>query len=412
MPGQFPAAYATLARRVSFASMLRGLAGTLGLWAVGAIALRAIVIPPEQCPPVTPDEARAAAIAAAVWIERAQATDGSYIYEYDREANIEPGGYNVVRHAGVTMSLYQLAAEGEPAGLATADRGLEWMAANLIRHDDWAALRDPYSGSVKLGATALMLAGLEQRRFATGDEQHDELMRELARFMLVLQLEDGAFLELWDPATEQPNPLYRSKYATGEAFWALTLMYRLFPGEGWDVPALAVADYLALHRDEVENQKFPPWADQWAAYGLSEMADWPLSDAQVEYARSLAERFGLLVRAESQRTTSWWSELWHGRQARAAGMGTWVEGLTSLSRLAEADPRMHDMIDAIAERAACGAGMLYVRQVTAGEAAGGERPDLLEGAWFTEGVTRMDDQQHALSGLIRSEGIIARREGE
>lgn len=392
--------------------MLKGLAGTLGLWAVGAVALRAIVIPPEHCPPITPDMAHQSAVAAARWIERAQLPDGRYVYEYDREANVEPGGYNVVRHAGVTMSLYQLAAEGDLSGMETADRGLGWMIENLIRHDDWAALRDPYTGNVKLGASALMLAGLEQRRIATGDPQYDDLMRDLARFMLVLQLDDGAFLELWDPATGQPNPNQRSKYATGEAFWALTLMHEIFPGEGWDEPARKVADYLALHRDDVENLKFPPWADQWAAYGLSEMADWPLSDEQLAYARRLAERFGLLIRAESQRTESWWSELWHGRQARAAGMGTWVEGLTSLWLLAETDPRMADMRDKIAERAACGAGMLYERQVTAEEAHGGARPELLEGAWFTEGVTRMDDQQHALSGLIRSVDIIARREGE
>ena len=31
-----------------------------------------------------------------------------------------------------------------------------------------------------------------------------------------------------------------------------------------------------------------------------------------------------------------------GRRARAAGMGTWVEGLTSLHRLSSTDPRLAD----------------------------------------------------------------------
>ena len=114
----------------------------------------------------------------------------------------------------------------------------------------------------------------------------------------------------------RPFPGERSKYATGEAFWGLTLMHRFFPGEGWDVYARKTADYLSFDRDSYEQQKFPPWADQWAAYGLGEMANWPPSDKNIAYARTLAERFGFLVRVESQRSDNWFSKLLHGRQAR------------------------------------------------------------------------------------------------
>jgi hypothetical protein len=31
----------------------------------------------------------------------------------------------------------------------------------------------------------------------------------------------------------------------------------------------------------------------------------------------------------------------------------------------------------------------------------------VEGAWYTESVTRMDDQQHALAGVLRSADVIA-----
>ena len=53
-----------------------------------------------------------------------------------------------------------------------------------------------------------------------------------------------------------------------------------------------------------------------------------------------------------------------------------------------------------------GAGMLAARQYTTGEAQEFEDPLHVEGAWFTEGITRMDDQQHALSGLLYSAPII------
>ncbi|MBI5948119.1 MAG: hypothetical protein HY875_08270 [Chloroflexi bacterium] len=394
--------------------MWRGLGLTLGAWCAGAVALRAVVVPAEHCPAPAVQDLHASALAAGGWIERALQPDGTYVYEYDANDDSLASTYNVVRHAGVTMSLYQLAAAGDPGALPAADRALAWMEGNLVRRDDWAAFRDPNSGGVQLGASALMLMSLNQRRLATGDGRYDAEMHEVARFLLVLQREDGSFLNRWDPSTGVPYPGETSRYATGEAFWALAMMHRFFPGEGWDRPARLVADYLSLHRDDVEQNKFPPWADQWAAYGLAEMADWPLppgappnlNDDNIRYARDLAARFGFLVRAESQRRDTWWSKAIHGRQARAAGMGTWVEGLTSLWRFARIDPRMAADAPKLAERAVCAAGLLAERQVTAATAQRYARPSLVEGAWFTDGVTRMDDQQHAISGLLRTEAIV------
>ncbi len=400
--------------------MWRGLGLTLGAWCAGAVALRAVVIPAEHCPAPAAADLHASAIAAGGWIERALQPDGTYVYEYDADADSLTPAYNVVRHAGVTMSLYQLAGAGDPGALPAADRALAWMEGNLVRRDGWAAFQDPDSGGVQLGASALMLMSLNQRRLAISDTRYDGEMREIARFLMVLQRDDGSFLNRWDPATGAPYPGETSRYATGEAFWALAMMHRFFPGEGWDRPARLVADYLSLRRDEVEQNKFPPWADQWAAYGLAEMANWPrdgdapsnLNDANIRYARDLAARFGFLVRAESQRRDNWFSRAIHGRQARAAGMGTWVEGLTSLWRLSLADPRMAEDAAKLAERASCAAGLLAERQVPAAGAQRYPQPSLVEGAWFTDGVTRMDDQQHAISGLLRTEAIVQWREGQ
>ena len=45
------------------------------------------------------------------------------------------------------------------------------------------------------------------------------------------------------------------------------------------------------------------------------------------------------------------------------------------------------------------AGILVERQIDAAEAGAFPRPELGRGAWLDDGATRMDDQQHALSGL-------------
>jgi hypothetical protein len=221
-----------------------------------------------------------------------------------------------------------------------------------------------------------------------------------------MQEPDGAMLGFWDASSRAPVPASYSLYYTGEAFWSLALMHRLFPDEGWDRPASAVATYIATRRDEREDVDYRPWADQWAAYGLAEMAAWPggserhLSDDHIAYARSLAQRFGFLVRVESRRTGSDFSRLVHGRQSRAAGTGTWGEGLNSLWRIAAGDRRLAAIETSIRERAICTAGMLRDRQVSASEAAAFEDPSEAAGAWYRDGVTRMDDQQHALSALL------------
>ena len=67
--------------------------------------------------------------------------DGVYVYEYDRAADRESPGYNIVRHAGVTMSLYQLARAGHEDVLDTADAGLDEMLDNVVPAGRWHRVR-------------------------------------------------------------------------------------------------------------------------------------------------------------------------------------------------------------------------------------------------------------------------------
>ena len=387
--------------------MLRLVAFSLLAWLLVAAGLRLTVLHAETCPPLGAGEARASAAAAGDGIVRNHYPDCSYVYEYDREADSLSASYTVVRHAGVTMSLYQLVRAGESDFLGAADLGLSYMQASLIEVADWTAFRSPIGSRVSLGANALLLAGLSQRRLATGEPNHDRLMKAVGRFILTLQQPDGSMLSEWDPATGATVPGATSRYATGEAFWALALLAHVFPGEGWDRAALSTGRYLATRRDEAEGLDFPPWADQWAAYGFAELEAAALGPEETRYVRSLAERFGFLVRVESRRGEGRLTKLLQGRRARAAGLGTWVEGRASLWALSLESEELGDLTADIAERTACAAGMLAERQVGRDGSAGS---GLLDGAWFTNGATRMDDQQHALSGLLLTEPILRSRQ--
>jgi hypothetical protein len=273
------------------------------------------------------------------------------------------------------------------------------MLDRLRPAGDGRALVEQGASTAPVGASALMAAALLDRRAATGDERYDGELLALGRFLDGQVDEAGRVSAGYDFTTDAPTP-ESSIYATGEAAWALARLHTTFPSEDeWGASARRVADYLATARDDDEDMAPQPWPDQWAAYLLAELAPTGLSADQAAYARELAARFGLLVRTESQKDG--WPTPFVDAHARGAGLGVWVEGVGSLARVAEVDPRLHDLRPALEDRLACGAGLLRVRQVDGG-------PVEEAGAWFRNDVTRMDDQQHSLSGLLAAAGLIER----
>lgn len=373
---------------------------SIAFWIVFLTGLRLTVAPPEGCGQDNEAAIRNAAVLAAEWMTTNQWNDGTYVYIYNARTDETPGSYNEVRHAGVTMALYQAAGHlGDTEALSTADRGLAWMQDHLERRHGWAAL--VIGGDrAQLGASALMLVGLAERRLATHDTQYDGLMNELGTFIREQQRDDGGFYVAWQFDTDGPDTVGTSRYYPGEALWALALMHEAFPDAGYEQPARRALQFITTLRDEVEGVEFPPLADQWAAYGIGEMVEWGLTDQQADYARRLAARFGLLVRTESQREGSWFGQAARGRKVRGAGIGTWEEGLAALWRASRQDERLADLSDPIVERLRCMGGIMADRQVTPEEAQRFASPEHAAGAWFRDGETRMDDMQHVFSGLI------------
>ena len=168
--------------------------------------LRLTVVPPEDCGSRDVASLENAAIAAANWIERSQKPDGTYVYEYNADTNTESTEYNEVRHAGVTMGLYQAAGRLQlPGALAAGDKAVGWMEGHLIRKHGWALLA-PAGDTGPLGGNALMLIGLTERRAVTGDKKYDDLMHELARFITAVEKDDGSFAPGWDFTTGWGTP--------------------------------------------------------------------------------------------------------------------------------------------------------------------------------------------------------------
>ncbi len=372
--------------------------------AVITAASFAVVAPPERCPTVTAPELRRSAQATVDWFVRNQGTGGTWLYEYNAEDGSTTSEYNEVRHAGVTMGLYQAAAARLPGALRSADRGNEWARDRLIERDGWTAFAG--EGRVTTGATALLTAGLTIRREATGDSRYDRLLRRLGRFLIAQSEPSGAVLAGYDLTRGEPVPGKYSKYYTGEAYWALARLHKTFPGEGWGKAADRTGAYLASSRDEAEDH-WPPIPDHWAAYGASEtVGGRPLTEDELSYARGQAGLFGVQARWVAQRFGPW-GELVRGTYTpRGGGYGVIGEALTGWWLTARAEPSLADLRAPIADRATCIAGLAMEAQSNAEDAAGAASPDRVKGAWFLDGETRMDDQQHALSALLRTVPIV------
>jgi small neutral amino acid transporter SnatA (MarC family) len=387
--------------------------------ALVAVAVFGVLAPPEHCPTVTVDDLHDASALTVDWFVRNQSSDGTWLYQYDAETDTVVPDYNIVRHAGAIMGLYQAAVAGYPDALASADAGVEWLLQHTFDDHGWTAII--YQGEVSTGSVALLIAGLTDRRALTGDEQYDGLLRRLGGFLAAQTEPTGAVLAYYSRSQGEPIAGTYSKYYTGESYWALTRLHRAFPDEGWGEVADRIGDYLATRRDDVEDN-WPAIPDHWAAYGLSETVefpdradradrakadDGPLTTAEIDYTERQAAMFGSQVRWVSQRFGPWGLAVRAPHVPRGGGYGVVGEALTGFWRVAEAEPRLADLRAPIGERARCMAGLAIEAQSDPGD-AGKYRgdPDRIVGAWFRDGETRMDDQQHALAALLRTRAIV------
>jgi len=382
----------------------------LALWLVGAAVVRVALIPAETCPPVTAVQVERAIFEASDWLALGIGDEGRYVYGYDLTTDREAPGYNSARHAGVTMSLYQVyEATGEQRYLDAADTGVAYMLDRLVGADGWLAWGE--SGADRpTGANGLFLAALSVRRRATGDPIHDEVMRGLGAFLVGQQEPGGAISSSLSLATGEPVAGSFGPFATGEAAWALVLLGRVLPGEGWTDAALPTIDYIAISRDREEGYiaRLP---DHWAAYALGDLPSGHLDGTRLGLAERLAGYFGMRLRFEAGRTgegVNLWVRWYPGPPA---GVGTAGEGIGALHHLTLTEPELADLRENVEERLVCTAGIMVERQVTVADAADLPSPGLAGGAWFYRGYTQMDGQQHVVSALLAALPIVEAREG-
>jgi hypothetical protein len=377
------------------------------VWAVGVLAVfgvgRAVVAMPQHCGTGEAAQWRAAAQAAVGWFAANQRPDGTFTYSYNAETGAEPDEYNWVRHAGVLFSLEQAQTAGVTAAAPVADRARERVFQNITRAGDVAALRDGVEPTA--GGTALLVVALAERHEHRDDPTDDDLLRALGRYLVAQVQPGGQVDEYSDPETLEPERGTPSIFTTSEVAFALARMERLFPGEGFGEPVRTITHYVSTQR-ALDADVVPDLGDHWMAYAMSEIVRWPdpaaarLTADELAWGRKQMGIVGVMTRFESQRTQGWHDEVRRGGPSIGSAVGTHGEALNGWVLTASVEPALRSQLANVVTTTQCNAGLLAERQVTPDEAAEAPDPAKAEGAWLWEGVTRMDDQQHALSALV------------
>jgi hypothetical protein len=216
--------------------------------------LRANVLAPEP----SARSVRRAVARAGHFLARSVREDGTYCYEYDALQDRCLPGYNLLRHAGTTYSLYQIYRElREPSLLTAAERATEWLRKQVRLVDEDPSRAFLLEGDkAKLGAVGLSIIALIERERAVGDGRDRSLLSKLARFAMSQQREDGYFHSYFahapgvrvpkdnsiDPQPDYLEAARRSAEFLVQRRWRWAAIELYVPPDAWLTQALAELD--------------------------------------------------------------------------------------------------------------------------------------------------------------------------
>jgi hypothetical protein len=197
--------------------------------------------------------------------------DGSFVYEQNARTGAVSDNYNILRHAGCCYVLYQ----SLNAGLASPQGTLpvlEKATAYLLRQIEPVTNRPGMSAVVerktaKLGGSALALIALIERHRFQPDPKMLPVMRELASFLVWMQLPAGKFRSNFDNKKELFGA-FESTYYPGQAILALTSLWSIDPDDKWLQAAELGAHYLVVNPATEQGRKVN---NHWFAIAIAQL---------------------------------------------------------------------------------------------------------------------------------------------
>jgi mannose/cellobiose epimerase-like protein (N-acyl-D-glucosamine 2-epimerase family) len=170
-----------------------------------------------------------AARAGGDYLIRMQKADGSFHYYYDPAQDlIESRTYNIVRHSGTIISLFDLyESTRDPRYLQCARRAIGFLKSRFreARHGKAEYVLD-FDGKAKLGAIGLSLAALADQIRLDNRFADPNRATRLANMILAMQRKTGSF-EMRYRLPDADEQGIESLYYPGEALLGLIRLFKL-----------------------------------------------------------------------------------------------------------------------------------------------------------------------------------------
>jgi hypothetical protein len=337
-----------------------------------------------------------AARAGGDYLIRLEHADGSFQYYYDAERDrFEPRRYNIVRHAGAAVALFDLyAATRDSRYLEPARRAARFLGTRfrLARGTQGSYVLD-YDGKAKLGANGLALLALTRQIELDPKNGNRRSAEGLEKLILALQRKDGSF-EMRYKLRADEQVLSESLYYPGEAILGLIRLHRLNHEAGLLGAARRGADYLI---ERQRNMNSLP-ADAWLMQALEALYNIGHEKRYAEHAIALAE--AMLADQYTEDDPEGYAGGFGPGPPRATPAASRAEGLVAAYRIARStgDVRASQLASALKASAK----FQLAQQLTA--ATAGVRNPRLAAGGFRESMTsmkiRIDYVQHNVSSLL------------
>ncbi len=210
------------------------------------------------------------------WLAGVARDDGSFLYIYYPEDDAyDAEDYNEVRHAGTTYSLFSAyGVTSEASVLEAAEGGAAYIDASSVALSGDRGRAFVYEDRMKLGGQALAVVALLERRRVLNDTSRDDLIDDLARAMIAMELPEqpGRYYQSYDHGTGSFSLEPDSDYYPGEALLAFTRLAQQYPDGPYLEHATRAARYLIYERDgDIPAARDVPRQDHWLTLALAEL---------------------------------------------------------------------------------------------------------------------------------------------
>jgi hypothetical protein len=216
---------------------------------------------------------------------------GRYDYVWKARSGKLGSGYNLLRHAGTTYSMYQLYNHtGQQRHYDAAGEALEYLRRKRhFAQGDPSRCFEVAGEKVKLGGAGLTLLALVEHAIADPDEAEWEWMHCLAEHIVHQTTESGYMESFYTDSGRFKWSDHKSIYYPGEALLGLVRLYEIDPNSRWLETAVRGSDFLVHERWNSLGLELQTPPDAWLIQALEVLHRSVPDPAYAEYAFSIAE---------------------------------------------------------------------------------------------------------------------------